>query len=87
MDTKPRKPTSSAAEPAAPHPNEVPERSSTHRKSDLVLRLLRSEALDAGSRECRARAHGLESWKRVVHGHGARRPKSRAEPEEPELTR
>jgi hypothetical protein len=44
---------------------ELPERWSAGRKTDLVLRLLRGEALDAVSRESQVPAHELESWKRV----------------------
>ena len=64
MGTKPRKP-GTPSEPSSP-PNEVelPERWSVLRKSELVLRLLRGEALDAVSRESQVPAHELESWKR-----------------------
>jgi len=50
------------------------------------MRLLRGEALDAVSRESQVPAHELESWKRVFLEAGARGLKSRAEPEERELT-
>jgi transposase len=55
-------------------------------KTELVLRLLRGEALDAISRESQVPAHELESWKRVFLETGARGLKSRGEPEERELT-
>ena len=65
MGTKPKKPAT-PPEPSSP-PNEVelPERWSVQRKSELVLRLLRGEALDAVSRESQVPAHELESWKRI----------------------
>jgi len=51
-----------------------------------VLRLLRGEALDAVSRASQVPAPELESWKRVFLEFGVRGLKSRAEPEERELT-
>jgi transposase len=73
--------------PAGPaEESELPERWSAQRKCDLVLRLLRGEALDAVSRESQVPAHELESWKRSFLETGARGLKSRAEPEERELT-
>ena len=65
---------------------ELPERWSVQRKMELVLRLLRGEALDAVSRESQIPAHELESWKRVFLDTGTRGLKTRAEPEERELT-
>ena len=65
---------------------ELPERWSVQRKMELVLRLLRGEALDAVSRENQIPAHELESWKRVFLDTGTRGLKTRAEPEERELT-
>ena len=65
---------------------ELPERWSVQRKTELVLRLLRGEALDAVSRESQIPAHELESWKRVFLDTGTRGLKTRAEPEERELT-
>ena len=67
-------------------PGELPERWSAQRKMELVIRLLRGEALDAVSRESQVPAHELESWKRVVLETGARGLKTRVEPEERELT-
>jgi hypothetical protein len=85
MGTKPRKPAT-PPEPSSP-PNEVelPERWSVQRKSELVLRLLRGEALDAVSRESQVPAHELESWKRIFLEQGTRGLKTR-DPEERELT-
>lgn len=65
---------------------DLPERWSAQRKTELVLRLLRGEALDAVSRESQVPAHELESWKRVFLESGARGLKTRSDPEERELT-
>jgi transposase len=65
---------------------DLPERWSAQRKTELVLRLLRGEPLDAVSRESQVPAHELESWKRVFLETGARGLKSRSDPEERELT-
>ena len=67
-------------------PPELPERWSAQRKMELVLRLLRDEALDAVSRESQVPAHELESWKRVFLEQGTRGLKTRSDPEERELT-
>jgi len=86
MGRKPRRPAT-PSEPSSP-PNEVelPERWSVQRKAELVLRLLRGEALDAVSRESQVPAHELESWKRIFLEQGTRGLKTRSEPEERELT-
>src|SRR5215813_4671164 len=86
MGTKRRKPAA-PSEPSSP-PNEVelPERWSVQRKSELVLRLLRGEALDAVSRESQVPAHELESWKRIFLEQGSGGLKTRSDPEERELT-
>ena len=65
---------------------ELPERWSVQRKTELVLRLLRGEALDAVSRESHVPAHELEAWKRVFLEQGTRGLKTRSDPEERELT-
>src|SRR6058998_495183 len=80
-----RKPTPGSEPPTADAP-ELPERWSAARKTELVLRLLRGEALDAVSRESQVPAHELESWKRVFLEQGARGLKTRSDPEERELT-
>jgi transposase len=85
MGIKRRKLAAAAAE-AAPAEGELPDRWSAQRKAELVLRLFRGEALDAVSRESQVPAHELESWKRVFLETGARGLKTRAEPEERELT-
>ena len=86
MRDKRRKTTPSGSEPPAPETSEVPERWSVQRKTELVLRLLRGEALDAVSRESQVPAHELENWKRVFLETGARGLKTRSDPEEGELT-
>src|SRR5258705_5106659 len=86
MGKKARKPTTAPAEePVASEGVELPERWSVQRKTELVLRLLRGEPLDAVSRDSQIPAHELESWKRVFLETGTRGLKTRAEPEEPEL--
>jgi transposase len=85
MGIKRRKLAAGAASAAAAE-GELPDRWSAQRKAELVLRLFRGEALDAVSRESQVPAHELESWKRVFLETGARGLKTRAEPEERELT-
>src|SRR3989449_4140964 len=85
MGTNKRKPTPGSEPPTVELP-ELPERWSAGRKTDLVLRLLRGEALDAVSRESQVPAHELESWKRVFLEQGSRGLRIRGEPEERELT-
>ena len=87
MRDKRRKATPPGSEPSgAPETPEVPERWSVQRKTELVLRLMRGEALDAVSRESQVPAHELENWKRVFLETGARGLKTRSDPEERELT-
>src|SRR5919197_1702791 len=87
MRDKRRKPTTPGNEPpTAPEASELPERWSVQRKTELVLRLLRGEPLDAVSRESQVPAHELESWKRVFLETGARGLKTRRDPEKRELT-
>ena len=87
MGKKARRPTTPPpGEPTASEGLEIPERWSIPRKTELVLRLLRGEALDAVSRESQIPAHELESWKRVFLDSGGRGLKTRTEPEERELT-
>jgi len=85
MGTKPRKSTPPKEEREGQNAEDLPERWSAQRKTELVLRLLRGEALDAVSRESQVPAHELESWKRVFLETGARGLRSRTEPEEREL--
>ena len=86
MGTKPKKPAPPPEPPDTPIEPELPERWSVQRKSELVLRLLRGEALDAVSRESQVPAHELESWKRIFLEQGTRGLKTRSDPEERELT-
>jgi hypothetical protein len=72
--------------PASSGPEDLPERWSAQRKTELVVRLLRGEPLDAVSRESQVPAHELEGWKRVFLEVGGRGLKSRSDPEERELT-
>jgi hypothetical protein len=71
MTTKPRKKTPTGSDQVLlASADELPERWSVQRKAELVLRLLRGEALDAVSRESRSRRtswkHGSErSWRPV----------------------
>lgn len=89
MKTKPQKGKLAGTEPE-PAPgataDELPERWSVQRKTELVLRLLRGEALDAVSRERQVPAHELERWQRIFLEQGKRGLRTRAEPEERELT-
>jgi transposase len=88
MGRKATKRTATGEQEAAGSPtgDELPERWSAQRKMELVLRLLRGEALDAVSRESQVPAHELESWKRVFLEAGSRGLKTRADPEERDLT-
>jgi len=88
MKDKARKPTTTPGSepPTAPEATELPERWSVQRKTELVLRLLRGEPLDAVSRESQVPAHELESWKRMFLETGARGLKTRTDPDERELT-
>jgi hypothetical protein len=86
MSTKRRKATTPSSEPPAAEPVDLPERWSAQRKTELVLRLLRGEPLDAVSRESQVPAHELETWKRVFLEQGMRGLRIRGEPEERELT-
>ena len=84
MGERRRKPMSARSELSAAPP-ELPERWSAPRKTELVVRLLRGEPLDAVSRESQVPAHELESWQRVFLDHGTRGLRIRGEPEERDL--
>ncbi len=86
MGTKRGKPTPLAEEQRGQTLEDLPERWSIPRKTELVLRLLRGEPVDAVSRESQVPAHELEGWKRIFLEHGSRGLKTRAEPEDRELT-
>jgi hypothetical protein len=86
MRRKTQKPAAAANEPGSAESTELPERWSVQRKTELVLRVLRGEPLDAVSRDSQVPAHELESWKRAFLEQGARGLKTRSDPEERELT-
>jgi transposase len=65
---------------------DLPERWSVQRKTELVVRLLRGEDLDGVSRESQVPAHELERWQRIFMEQGKRGLRTKAEPEERELT-
>jgi transposase len=50
---------------------ELPERWSAKAKTDVVLRLVRGESVDAVSREIQVPAHELEAWRRTFLESGA----------------
>jgi transposase-like protein len=58
------------------------ERWSAGRKSEVVLRLLRGEAIDAVSREVAVPVHQLEEWRRVFLDGGKADLRTRGLPEE-----
>jgi transposase len=86
MRDKKRKAAAPGSELSVVESAELPERWSASRKTELVLRVLRGEALDAVSRESQVPAHELEGWKRVFLEQGTRGLRIRGEPEERELT-
>lgn len=88
MGAKRRKPTPTPSDAVSPArgDDELPERWSAARKTELVLRLLRGEALDAVSRDSQVPAHELEGWRRLFIELGTRGLKTRSDPEERELT-
>jgi len=86
MKAKPQKGKPASSEPTpGTGAEELPERWSVQRKMELVLRLLRGEALDAVSRESQVPAHELERWQRIFLEQGKRGLRTKAEPEEREL--
>jgi transposase len=88
MANRPRKrtPPSSEVNTLAAAGDELPERWSIQRKTELVLRLMRGDGLDAVSRESQVPGHELEAWRRAFLEAGGRGLRTRAEPEERELT-
>lgn len=67
---------------------DLPERWSTERKTEVVLRLLRGEDLGKVSREIRVPAHKIEEWRRVFIESGLTGLKRRGgDPLERELVR
>ena len=85
MEPKSRKP--STEQSCRSEAQDVPERWSAQRKTELVLRLLRGEALDAVSRESQVPAHELEGWQRAFLEAGSRGLKRQSESEDRELLR
>src|SRR5688572_33232899 len=78
----------SAGAPAgAEAPTEIPERWSAHKKTELILRLLRGEPVDAVARESQVPAHELEEWRRVFLDSGTQGLKKRIDPDDRELRR
>ena len=78
---------SADAPTGAEAPVEIPERWSAQRKTELVLRLLRGEPLDAVSRDSQVPGHELEEWRRVFLDSGSQGLKKRVDPEDRELKR
>ena len=86
MKAKRQKAASGSSESTpGPGAEELPERWSVQRKTELVLRLVRGESLDAVSRESQVPAHELERWQRIFVEQGKRGLRTKAEPEEREL--
>src|SRR5437899_3265264 len=86
MNGKPQKGKPAGSEPTSgTGSDELPERWSVQRKTELVMRLLRGEALDDVSRESQVPAHELERWQRIFLEQGKRGLRTKAEPEEREL--
>ena len=81
-----KKPERTPSPGSTPAPPELPERWSVQRKQEVVLRLLRGEALDQVSRETQVPAHDLETWQRRFLDGGQRGLRTKADPEERELT-
>src|SRR2546426_2612713 len=83
MKAKPPKGKPGGSEPTpGATADDLPERWSVQRKMELVLRVLRGEALDAVSRESQVPAHELERWQRIFLEQGKRGLRTKAEPEE-----
>ena len=85
MKAKRQKSSSGSSEAPGPAADELPERWSVQRKTELVLRLVRGESLDGVSRESQVPAHELERWQRIFVEQGKRGLRTKAEPEEREL--
>jgi transposase len=67
---------------------ELPERWSAQRKTEVVLRVVRGEAIDEVAREIQVPVHELEEWRRVFLEGGQQSLKRRGlDPEERELRR
>jgi len=80
------KTTGPGRDPPGAESPDLPERGSAQRKTELVLRLLSGEGLDALSRVSHVPAHELETWKQVFLEHGTRGLRSLGQPEEGALS-
>ena len=87
MESKSNKPTTTDESSHASEPKELPERWSFQRKTELVVRLLRGELLDAVSRDSQVPAHELEGWKRAFLEAGTQGLKRHVDPDDRELLR
>jgi transposase len=68
--------------------DDLPERWSAQRKMEIVLRLVRGEAIDEVAREIQVPVHEVEEWRRVFLESGQQGLKRRGlDPEERELRR
>jgi transposase len=85
MESKSRKPSTESSNQA--EPPDVPERWSAPHKTEVVLRLLRGEPLDAVSRESQVPAHELEGWQRAFLEAGSRGLKRQSDSDDRELLR
>ena len=81
-----KKPDRIPSPPPSPSLPELLERWSVQRKQEIVLRLLRGEPLDQVSRDTQVPAHDLERWQRRFLEAGQRGLRTKADPEERELT-
>ena len=68
--------------------DDLPERWSAQRKTEVVLRVIRGEAIDEVAREIQVPVHEVEEWRRVFLEGGQQGLKRRGlDPEERELRR
>jgi transposase-like protein len=68
--------------------DDLPERWSAQRKTEIVLRVIRGEAIDEVAREIQVPVHEVEEWRRVFLEGGQQGLKRRGlDPEERELRR
>ncbi len=87
MDTKSTKPAGPEEPSTGSEPRDLPERWSAPRTTELVLRLLRGETLDAVSRDSHVPAPELEGWKRAFLEAGTQGLKRHVDPDDRELLR
>src|SRR6266850_5692912 len=67
---------------------ELPERWSAPRKTEVVLRVIRGEAIDEVAREIQVPVHEVEEWRRIFLESGQQGLKRRGlDPEEREVRR